>query len=238
MEPDAAAVPSLSSLLFLAADQVASPWLASYALTRYPVPCKDAYVERLALATVLVGAAFWGLRSQGLVDLRVAEVELWPTSRSTPTEARVMVTRLGGGTRAGLEGALLAAVGQRCSAYEAGCRLLGVHKLLAIVGWPSSLFQLGRRGPSVVFDQVTGELASLGFYELQPAPRPFPRWRRPRRAPVCERIAGLRPACDEAAARWRSFQETESELSQRLYRACADAIAQAPGGLDPASFGV
>jgi hypothetical protein len=179
-------------------------------------------------------AAFWSLRSQRLVDLSLVQATLWPTSRSKATEPEVMVTRLGGSRRAGLEGALLAAVDRRCSAYQAGCRLLGVHQLRASVSRPRRTFQ---PGPAFVFDLVTEELAAFGLYQVQPAPRLLPRWRGPRRTPVCERVAGVRPACGDAVARWMSFRETESELYELLYRACATVIAQTPGGQEPASHG-
>lgn len=239
MELGAGVVPSRSSLLFLAADQVAPPWFATYGLQRYPVPCKDAHVQRLPLTSLLLVAALWSLRDQRLVDLRVVEARLWPTSRSTATKAQVIVTRLGSGTRAGLEGGLLATVGQRCSAYEAGSRLLGIHQLLASVARPRRIFQpgLGLRGPSFVFDQVTEELAAFGLYQVQPAPRLFPGWRRPRREPVCERIAGVRPACEDAAAKWQAFRETDSQLYEQLYLECADVIAQTPGSWQPGDAG-
>jgi hypothetical protein len=109
MDPEPGSMPSVGSLLYLAADQVVAPRPSIlFYMTR--VPCKRVRVHSIRLSAVVLAATFLNLQESGHLSFRIDE--RWPR-RMIPLGvvprmtlyAQVLDTTL----RPGLSGALLSA---------------------------------------------------------------------------------------------------------------------------------
>lgn len=198
-----------STLLYLFGDQVAPK---DKALTEgVEVPCRGSKVQKRPLAAAMFAAAFFALREQGIVTLEVQQKKVLFVKTK-----KVVVTRTGAdaGGRPGLEGAVLAGLGNEASATVSDIirKWFGedvVSPWSDVIG--VAVEEAMEAGCFEAVEVERGRVARklLGSTKVQPN---------------CDRIAGLAGAFDAFLARWQEFEAGEGDLYRELLDDCAGAI--------------
>jgi hypothetical protein len=189
-------VPTLSCLLYLAADRVL-PSHPSSRLIRFSwggtssVPCRNRRVDKWKLKSTILAAAFVDLRDSGRINLEVITKN---TGRPSPWDQshQLSVVLLDSTERPGLPGALL----QATRPYGDGVEAIYTRMVAAARQnrWVS---------PEAWWYRPETELEELG-YDLDD----------------CERLVELHEACEQAVTRWQKFKTTEPLLLEVLESAC------------------
>jgi hypothetical protein len=185
-------VPSLSCLLYLAADRVMPTYpssrLGRFSLRGVSLPCRQLRVNPATLESTILAAAFLDLRDSGRITLDVITKS---TGRPSPGNQsfELSVVLLDTTERPGLPGALLR--GTR----PYGDRVQAIYTRMVAAASRNIRHRLEH--------SAKVELAELG-YALDD----------------CQRLAELQDACEQAVTRWREFKTAESLLCEVLESAC------------------
>jgi hypothetical protein len=215
MDPESGGMPSVGSLLYLAADQVIAsrPSMLLY-MTR--VPCKRVRVDPIGLSAVVLAATFLSLQESGHLSFRSHEKSLRIIPAGVMPSMTLYAEVLDTTPRPGLPGALLSA------AISSPDSLVGTAD-----GEPGHMF--GRDESCVlglvvkhpyVEKEVQQELARAGAYT--PSRRGL--------RPDCARIALLEAACADAVRWWKQQQADAPRLCTLLLDLCRTASAGPTGG--------
>lgn len=207
MSQPADQAPSPALLLYLFADKLMPK---DKALTQgFEVPCRGVKVQMNPLAEHLLAWSFWNLWERRLISLEIVRGKVLFV-KTTKVTAR----RTGTGATSGLEGALLNHVDSdsdtkiRDVIYRwYGTDSSNPHWDVVNAVTQEALSAGCMRSVDTERGAVTGFL--LGKTKLEP---------------VCENIAPLEGAFNDAASRWQNFQTTEVELQKELVDACRDGI--------------
>jgi hypothetical protein len=195
--------PTLSCLLYLAADQVI-PSHPSSRLIRFSwagtssVPCRKRRVDKWKLKSTILAAAFVDLRDSGRITL---EVITKSTGHPSPWDQshELSVVLLDRTERPGLPGALL----QATRPYGDGVDAIYPRMLAAAARQDRRILS-----PEPRWYTPRTELEELG-YDLHD----------------CERLTELQDACEQAVTRWQQLKTTEPLLFEALESACWTATS-------------
>ena len=212
MDPESGGMPSVGSLLYLAADQVIAsrPSMLLY-MTR--VPCKRVRVDPIGLSAVVLAATFLSLQESGHLSFRIHE-----ESRRMPAYVRTILTLYAEvrdpTVRPGLPGALLSA------AIKSSDGRVGTAKgSLGLWGTDEAyVLDLIVSDPYVKY-AVRGELVQVGASTKS--------WGAFR--PDCARIALLEAACADAVRWWKQQQTAAPRLCALLLAICRTASVPPDG---------
>jgi len=205
MDPESGGMPSVGSLLYLAADQVIAsrPSMLLY-MTR--VPCKRVRVDPIGLSAVVLAATFLSLQESGHLSFRVHEESLRIIPAGVMPSMTLYAEVLDPTIRPGLPGALLSAAikspdGRVGTAQGTPGHMYGTDEAYVL--------DLIVSDPYVKY-AVRGELVQVGASTKS--------WGAFR--PDCARIALLEAACADAVRWWKQQQADAPRLCALLVGIC------------------
>lgn len=216
--------PSPSLLTYLYADRL--PVSSSSLGVAAPVPCTNRQVKAIDLSATLFAVAFWSLREQDTLRLRLGR-RRFPLGRR-----RLEVTRIRTERRLGLEGVAMDVPNIDPDAWvdeDTTGKPGALGSVRDVIGvW----FKTARDDPEwKVVVTVLKEAAELGLVSREEE--------KDRYRLHCDAIAREKGAFDAFAERWRRFEQEEPAICSALRRECASAIRGArslPEAGGPVSF--